>query len=159
MTGLLWSALGLLAGLGMTALGDMASEEIRDRLDHLPHAILRLAARRLTAEERSTFYEDEWLPELTYILKGAETRPITRLITGTRYALGILTTTGHITRQARRTSSSQPLPSKASWEIFEDTVASLMADTKMMSHGIDYSSIDESGQRMVVQIKHTPPQS
>jgi len=48
MTGLLW---GALCGFGtfavMTAVGDMVSEEVRDRLDHLPHAILRLAARQL----------------------------------------------------------------------------------------------------------------
>ena len=88
MTGILWAALGVLGGLGMTAIGDMVSEEVRDRLDHLPHAILRLAARRLDPAQRVAVYEDEWLPELTYILK--ETRPITRLVHGTRFALGIL---------------------------------------------------------------------
>jgi hypothetical protein len=80
MTGYLWAALGILAGLSMTALGDMASEEVRDRLDHLPHAILRFAARRLDPGQQITIYQDEWLPELTYILKGDEARPITRLI-------------------------------------------------------------------------------
>jgi uncharacterized membrane protein len=102
MTGYLWAALGLLAGLIMTALGDMASEEIRDRLDHLPHAILRLAARQLTPGQRATIYEEEWLPELAYILKGAETRPVTRLITGIWYALGILASAHRIASHLRR---------------------------------------------------------
>ena len=45
----------------------MVSEEVRDRLDHLPHAILRLAAMRLDPEQRTTIYTDEWLAELTNI--------------------------------------------------------------------------------------------
>jgi hypothetical protein len=160
MTGILWAALGLLVGLGMTALGDMASEEIRDRLDHLPHAILRLAARRLTVRERSTFYEAEWLPELTYILKGAEARPITRLITGTWYALGILATAGQVTRQVRRTSNSQSLHTRIREDIFAEAIAaSLVANTKMISRGIDFEYTDESGQRFVGQCKQTPPHS
>ena len=83
MTGYLVAALGVLGFLAITALRGMASEEIRDRLGHLPHAIIRLAARRLAPNQRDTVYREEWLPELTYILKGAEARPITRLITGT----------------------------------------------------------------------------
>ena len=99
MSGFLWAVLGVLIGLGMTALGDMVSEEVRDRLDHLPQAVLRLAARRLDPAQRISVYEDEWLPELTYILKGDEARPITRLFHGTRYALGILTAARRISRQ------------------------------------------------------------
>lgn len=92
----------------MTALGDMASEEMRDRLDHLPHALLRPAARRLNPHQRITIYQDEWLPELTYILKGAEARPITRLITGTRYALGILASAPRIARHLHRKPTAAP---------------------------------------------------
>jgi hypothetical protein len=91
VTGLLWAGVG---GIGtfvlMAAVGDMVSEEIRDRLDHLPHAILRLAALRLDPSERVLLYEDLWLPDLAYCLKGDEARPVTRLIDGTIYALGIL---------------------------------------------------------------------
>jgi hypothetical protein len=89
-------ALGVLGGLGMTAIGDMVSEEVRDRLDHLPHAVLRLAARRLDPGQRAIVYDDEWLPELTYILKGDEARPITRLYHGGRFTLGILVTARRI---------------------------------------------------------------
>lgn len=105
MSGYLWAGLGLLTVLSMTVLRGMASEEIRDRLDHLPNAILRLAARRLTPSQRTTVYHDEWLPELTYILERAETRPITRLVVGTRYALGILISASRISHHLHR-----PLP-------------------------------------------------
>jgi hypothetical protein len=108
MSGYLWAALGLLAALATTAFGDMASEEIRDRLDHLPHAILRLAARRLDPAQRTTVHHDEWLPELTYILKGAEARPITRLITGTRYSLGIFASAPRIARHLHREPAKAP---------------------------------------------------
>jgi hypothetical protein len=108
MTSHLLAALSILVGLVMTAVGDMASEEIRDRLDHLPHAILRLAAYRLTPAQRSTIYHEEWVPELTYILKGAEAQPITRLITGTRYALGILVSARRIARPLHREREKAP---------------------------------------------------
>jgi hypothetical protein len=105
MTGYLLAALGVLGGLGMIVIGDMVSEEVRDRLDHLPHAILRFAAKRLDPALRVTVYEDEWLPELTYILKGDEARPITRLIHGTRYAVSILANVGRITQHLNRAHS------------------------------------------------------
>jgi len=92
MTGILWGALAVLGTLAMTAFGDMVSEEVRDRLDHVPHAILRYAARRLDPDQRITVYEEVWLPDLAYFLKGDEARPVTRLIHGTRFALGILMT-------------------------------------------------------------------
>ena len=59
MTGFVWAVLGVLAGFGLAAIGDMVSEEVRDRLDHLPHAILRLAAWRLDSDERAAIYDDE----------------------------------------------------------------------------------------------------
>ena len=72
MSGYLVAVLSLLGSLLAAAIGDAISEEIRDRLDHLPHAILRLAAARLRATERAASYDGEWLPELTYILKGTK---------------------------------------------------------------------------------------
>ena len=113
MIGFVWAALGsIVTFIVMAALGDMVSQEVRDRLDHLPHAILRLAAKRLDPGHRAVMYEDEWMPELTYILKGDEARPITRLYHGTHFALGILMSTGRITRQLRPTperSTSKPV--------------------------------------------------
>jgi len=110
VTGLVWAALGVAGCLAMTALGDMVSEEARDRLDHLPHAILRLAAQRLDPAQRLTVYQDEWLPELAYILKGDQARPITRLINGTSYAVGILAKTNCITPHLHRPVPEQPRP-------------------------------------------------
>jgi hypothetical protein len=106
------TVLGIVGGLVMTVLGDMVSEEVRDRLDHLPQAILRLAARRVDPAKRKASYDDEWLPELTYILKGDEARPVTRLFVGTRYALGLLFSarriTHHLTRPAPGQLASAP---------------------------------------------------
>jgi hypothetical protein len=110
MSGYLWTALVIIGGLVVAAVGDMASEEIRDRLDHLPQAVLRLAARELDPGQRVTVYQDEWLAELTYILKGAEARPITRLITGTWYALGILARVRRIAPHLHRPVPALPSP-------------------------------------------------
>jgi hypothetical protein len=90
VTGFLLAVIGVAGTLGMTAIGDMVSEEIRGRLDHLPHAILRLAAKRLDDAQRAALYEDQWLPELIFILKGDEARPLTRLYHGTRTDLGAM---------------------------------------------------------------------
>jgi hypothetical protein len=93
----------------MTAFGDMVSEEVRDRLDHLPHAILRLAARQLDPAQR-VIYDEEWMPELTFILKGDEARPITRLYQGIRFAIGILASARRITRNRKQPKVAQPRP-------------------------------------------------
>jgi hypothetical protein len=82
----------------LTALGDLVSKEIRGWLDLAPRAILRLAAARLDPELRKAMYEEEWLPELVYVLRGAESRPITRLIRGTNLALGLLLVARRIAR-------------------------------------------------------------
>lgn len=37
MSGFLLIAVGVLGGLGLAVIGDMLSEEVRDRLDYLPH--------------------------------------------------------------------------------------------------------------------------
>jgi hypothetical protein len=80
------------------ALGDLVSEEIRGWLDLAPRAILRLASTQLESSQRETIYRDEWLPELVYVLRGAESRPITRLIRGTSFALGLLIAARRIAR-------------------------------------------------------------
>jgi len=102
VNGYLLALLGVAGGLFAAAIGDMVSEEIRDRLDHLPHAILRLAACRLEAPERAAIYDNEWLPELIYILQGDEARPVSRVYHGVRFALGILITARRIARDLRR---------------------------------------------------------
>jgi hypothetical protein len=106
VTGYLWAFVCFLGVLALTALAEMVSEEVRDRLNHLPHSILRLAARRLDSARRVTVYEREWLPKLTYILEGDEARPVTRLVHGVGYALGILASTRRITRTLGRAQPS-----------------------------------------------------
>jgi hypothetical protein len=77
-----------LVALVGTAIGDLLSEEMRGRLDEIPHRLLRLAARRLPATIREETLR-EWYGELHEILRGAQARPVTRLIRGTRYATGL----------------------------------------------------------------------
>jgi hypothetical protein len=110
VTGFWWGVLGFFGGLGVTAFGDLVSEEVRDRLDHLPHAILRLAARRLAPMQRAAIYQDEWLPELTYILRGDQARPITRLYHGTGFALGIAFSVRRIGASLKPELSAQGSP-------------------------------------------------
>jgi hypothetical protein len=124
VTGIFWAVFGVLGMLAMTALGDMVSEEVRDRLDHLPRAILRLACRRLDPELRDSVYGDEWLPELTYILRGDESRPFTRLFHGTRFAVGIALNVQRIAgypgiQRSARTTGISFLSINIRWEIYE----------------------------------------
>lgn len=103
MTGLAWAALSLVGMFLFAALGDLASEEIRGWLDLAPRAVLRLAASQLDPAHRETIYRDEWLPELIYVLRGAQSRPITRLIRGTTFALGLFVSARKISRDLART--------------------------------------------------------
>jgi hypothetical protein len=103
VTAWLTAALGVVGALLLAALGDLLSEEVRGWLDLVPRAILRLAATQLNPAQRDTIYRDEWLPELSYILRGAETRPITRLIIGIRYASGLLIAARRIAHGLNRT--------------------------------------------------------
>jgi hypothetical protein len=111
MTAWAWVLVGLAATFGLAALGDLISEEIRGWLDLAPRALLRLAATQLDPAQRVTIYHDEWLPELCYVLRGAESRPITRLIRGTNFATGLLISARRIARRITRT----PRPHEAVW--------------------------------------------
>jgi Sigma-70 region 2 len=108
MIALAWAALGLLGVFLFAALGDLVSEEIRGWLDLVPHAVLRLAASQLDPEQRETVYQDEWRPELIYVLRGAESRPITRLIRGLTFALGLLISARAIAAQRSLSSADEP---------------------------------------------------
>jgi hypothetical protein len=69
------------------ALGDLASEEIRGRLDAIPRALLKIAIRRLPHLRDDL--EAEWQAELVEFLHGAEALPITRLWRGLKFAAGL----------------------------------------------------------------------
>jgi hypothetical protein len=90
-------ALIVLGALGRSLL----TEEIRGRLDRLPGWLLRQAARQLDLEQQA-IYDELWLPDLEYILRDTEGRPITRLLTGIKFAIGLLVSTWHEARQSQR---------------------------------------------------------
>lgn len=110
MIGWAWAALCFLGAPLLLALSDLVSEEIRGWLDLAPQGILRLAAAQLDAVQYENIYKGEWLPELQYILKGAESRPITRLIRGVNYALGLLISARRIARQLDRAPEANSAP-------------------------------------------------
>jgi hypothetical protein len=91
-----WAA--LLGLLVLACVGALVSEEVRGRLERLPHALIALAARRAPPEMRAELRE-EWAAELHEILRGAEALRITRLVSGIRYAAGLLRTARGIGRQ------------------------------------------------------------
>jgi len=100
MTVWAWALVVWAGAMVMAALGDLISEEIRGWLDLVPRAILSLAATRLDPAQRETIYRDGWLPELCYALRGAESRPITRLVRGTAFAASLLIAARRIARSA-----------------------------------------------------------
>ena len=108
MTAWAWAGLAAAAALATATLGDLISEEIRGWLDLVPHAILRLAATQLDPTQRETIYHDEWLPELCYALRGAESRPITRLMLGTTYATSLLISARRVARINIRATRTAP---------------------------------------------------
>jgi len=89
--------LGFLGSLVVVAIGDMVSEEVRARLDRLPHAVLCLAIRRLPGELRADIGKD-WHAELDHILHRAKLYPVTRLIKGVHFGAGLLRTAPRIAR-------------------------------------------------------------
>jgi hypothetical protein len=100
--GILLVVVGIVFGVAVLVLHDLASAEIRGWIEIAPQAVLRLAAARLPVGLRETVYEEEWLPELTYLLRGTESRPITRLILGLRFALGLFRSARSVARHADR---------------------------------------------------------
>jgi putative nucleotidyltransferase with HDIG domain len=79
--------------------------EICSRLDALPRAAVRLACRRVPRSVRAGL-ADEWMAELIAILKSREPLPLTRLLAGTRFALGLVraapAVAAELTGRARR---------------------------------------------------------
>lgn len=96
--------------------GGMASEEVRARLDRLPSVILRAARSRLPAGLRERVHDQEWVPELEHILEHAELFPLTRLLTGIRYAAGLLIRAGTIAAELQPPGTTQaPACGKLRW--------------------------------------------
>lgn len=65
----------------------------------LPLSLLTLASRRLPEKRREVLVDEEWLPELQYILtKQEELRPV-RWLHAVRYALGLIWCARRVTRE------------------------------------------------------------
>ena len=125
MTGYVLASLVFLGGVLIAVLGELINEEIRGWIDYLPRVVLRLAARRLDPAGKITIYEDEWLPELTCILRGAEARPISRVILGVKYSAGLLIKAKRIASHLHRIppETGQASPSLAVTASAAETVA------------------------------------
>jgi hypothetical protein len=110
MTGPVLASLLFLGSVLIAVLGELINEEVRGWIDYLPRVILRLAARRLDPAGKITIYEDEWLPELTCILRGAEARPISRVILGVKYSAVLLVKAERIASHLHRTMPDPAQP-------------------------------------------------
>ena len=104
----LWTFLSLASAVLIAALGELVSDEIRARLDRIPFALLAVAARRLSAGQRADLHEQAWLPELHHILRGDQAMPITRLIRGTGFALGLWFAAPRICRELEDVPAGHP---------------------------------------------------
>jgi hypothetical protein len=78
------------AAVLLAALLDLVKDELRGQLERIPYGLLRLASLRVPPDLREALHDREWLPELHHILAESERLPITCLIRGTRYALGLV---------------------------------------------------------------------
>ena len=97
MSGIWGWVAGALGGLVVVVVGDLVSEEVRVRLDRIPQALIGLAARRVAEDIRANRTE-EWDGELYELLqqRRAAALPISRLVLGVNYALGILRSAGKV---------------------------------------------------------------
>lgn len=87
---ILWTSLAFVI---LFILRGLASDEIRSRLEQLPKALIRLAARRLPREipkEIRDDLADEWLADLHDPLRDPPLGPLTRLYCDIRHALSAL---------------------------------------------------------------------
>jgi hypothetical protein len=84
------ATLAFVAGALLTALSGVISDEVRGWLELAPRGILRLVSLRLPAGSREVLYEEEWLPELVFILHEAEGGPITRAARATWFAVSLV---------------------------------------------------------------------
>lgn len=86
----------------LSAAAKLIEEEIRGWIEILPGIVLRMAAMQLDAKQRLTIYQDEWLPELMFIARKAEGRPVTRFMVGMCFSLGLLRSSRRIGRDLKR---------------------------------------------------------
>jgi DNA-binding transcriptional MerR regulator len=97
-TWLILAALGFLWLAVKGAASEMFQEEAKTRLTHLPNVFIRLAAMRLPKEVRDD-NAAEWRGELATVLIDTDGLPLTRLLRGTRYAMGLFWAAGSVARE------------------------------------------------------------
>jgi len=89
------AAAGVVAGtVGTVVAGVLVSlltRETEGWINAVPVWLLRLARRRVPSSHRDILWS-EWSAELHAALHSTEDRPVTRLLLGTRYALGLVLT-------------------------------------------------------------------
>lgn len=108
-----WGGAAAAAGaLGLAVVANVASEEIIGQLGRVPRAVIWLAIRRVASSCRADL-EDEWLAELAAISRPSEGLPITRLLVGLRYALGLLRAAKVI--EAELSGDTPRSPGKGRW--------------------------------------------
>jgi hypothetical protein len=106
--------LGFLGSTVAVAAGDLISQEVRARLDRLPHAVLYLAIRRLPVELRADVGK-EWQAELDQILHRENLYPVTRLIMGLYFAVDLLRTPASMADSLARARNHELEPDTRSW--------------------------------------------
>lgn len=99
-TAALWT-IAVIGGAVLLVAGkvvlDLATKEVTGQIDRLPMLILKLALLRLPAEQRER-YRENWQPELTFILKELDSRPISRVLKGLWFATSLLIQAAHMRR-------------------------------------------------------------
>jgi len=96
----------------------MVVTEAQTRLERLPLALLRLARRRLPVSHRTSVYDEEWLPELLFVTRETEGLPITRVVRGTSFALGLLVSSRSIARRLGSVRTErEPAPNPSGWAL------------------------------------------
>jgi len=92
MSAIWWILGGLVAVTALLMrdiLTEMCQEEIKTRLTRLPQTILRLVALRIPRDARKDTTA-EWQAELDFIVANTEGMPLTRLLRGVAYSIGLL---------------------------------------------------------------------
>jgi HJR/Mrr/RecB family endonuclease len=154
-----WLILGVLGVLGLlkAAASEMFQEEAKTRLEHLPTTVIRLAALGLPKEMRDDTAA-EWQAELASVLRDTDGLPLTRLVRGVLYAVGMFRAAVLIRREMseEETGVSSLLPAINCLNLdaheFEHLLRALFEKTGL--EGVPYaSSVADGGIDLVMVSK------
>jgi hypothetical protein len=127
-----------------TATTQMCQEEMRTRMAGLPYALVRVASKRLPEEVRDDV-ADEWRGELAFVLRETDGLPLTRLLRGMRFAMGLVWSSRVFARELSGDSESTA-PAASPQEILELAVEAIPAGyrgpTACSAAGITYRQLD-----------------